>query len=200
MKNIQKNLKKLREEKGWTQEQLAEKLFVTKNCIANYEQGIRKMDNDMIHAIAELFNIEWQPKDKKDITVQTISFSDIAKNNNMSLSASDYINENIVTLRGEIKQGTKKKLREYSEENNKDFNETLNKALELFIEEENKKLYNKDTFKELIKENHLIENLIAEYKEKYLNLNENQILKKVFEEEVITKDYFLNEYKFILKK
>ena len=158
------------------------------------------MDNDMIHSIAELFNIEWQPKDKKDITVQIISFSDIAKNNNMSLLASDYINENIVTLRGEIKQGTKKKLREYSEENNKDFNETLNKALELFIEEENKKLYNKDTFKELIKENYLIEKLIAEYKEKYLNLNENQILKKVFEEEVITKDYFLNEYKFIFKK
>ena len=158
------------------------------------------MDNDMIHSIAELFNIEWQPKDKKDITVQTISFSDIAKNNNMSLLASDYINENIVTLRGEIKQGTKKKLREYSEENNIDFNKILNKALEFFIKEENKKLYNKDTFKELIKENYLIEKLIAEYKEKYLNLNENKILKKVFEEEVITKDYFLNEYKFILKK
>ena len=118
----------------------------------------------------------------------------------MSLLASDYINENIVTLRGEIKQGTKKKLREYSEENNIDFNKILNKALEFFIKEENKKLYNKDTFKELIKENYLIEKLIAEYKEKYLNLNENKILKKVFEEEVITKDYFLNEYKFILKK
>ena len=39
MSRIGKNIKKARSEKGYTQEQLAQKLSVTRNTISNYETG-----------------------------------------------------------------------------------------------------------------------------------------------------------------
>ena len=40
MSRIGKNIKKARAEKGYTQEQLAQKLSVTRNTISNYETGV----------------------------------------------------------------------------------------------------------------------------------------------------------------
>lgn len=51
-------LKKLREEKGLTQEQLAEKLNVSAGTIGNYEQGQRLPKDDMMWIkIAVFFNV-----------------------------------------------------------------------------------------------------------------------------------------------
>ena len=40
MRDIGKNIKQLREGKGMTQEALAERLFVTRQTVSNYETGV----------------------------------------------------------------------------------------------------------------------------------------------------------------
>ena len=56
MRDIGKNLKQLREQKGLTQDQLAEQLFVTRQTISNYENGRSRPDIDTLLKIAELLN------------------------------------------------------------------------------------------------------------------------------------------------
>ena len=53
MRDIGKNIKDLRQQKGMTQEELAEKLFVTRQTISNYEQGKTRPDVDMLILISE---------------------------------------------------------------------------------------------------------------------------------------------------
>ena len=48
MGRIGKNIKKARSEKGYTQEQLAQKLSVTRNTISNYETGHSNPDIEML--------------------------------------------------------------------------------------------------------------------------------------------------------
>jgi len=52
MNNIGKTIKKLREEKGITQEQLAEKLNVTRQAVSNWENGKTQPDIDTILKIS----------------------------------------------------------------------------------------------------------------------------------------------------
>ena len=40
MRDIGKNIRSLRMQKGMTQEQFAEKLFVTRQTVSNYETGV----------------------------------------------------------------------------------------------------------------------------------------------------------------
>lgn len=49
-----KRLKKKREQKGLTQEQLADKIFVTKQSIHNYEKGIRHFDYEKAVKLASV--------------------------------------------------------------------------------------------------------------------------------------------------
>ena len=53
MSRIGKNIKKARSEKGYTQEQLAQKLSVTRNTISNYETGHSNPDIEMLQLLAE---------------------------------------------------------------------------------------------------------------------------------------------------
>ena len=53
MRDIGKNIRKLRESKGLTQDQLAEKLFVTRQTVSNYETGRTRPDVDMIVSITD---------------------------------------------------------------------------------------------------------------------------------------------------
>ena len=53
MSRIGKNIKKARAEKGYTQEQLAQKLNVTRNTISNYETGHSNPDIEMLQMLAE---------------------------------------------------------------------------------------------------------------------------------------------------
>ena len=53
MRDIGKNVRDLRERSGLTQEALAEKLFVTRQTVSNYETGKTRPDLDMLIRIAE---------------------------------------------------------------------------------------------------------------------------------------------------
>ena len=57
MNKFKKELKRLREEKGLTQAQLARELGVSRSTIGNYEQGIREPDFESLEAIADYFNV-----------------------------------------------------------------------------------------------------------------------------------------------
>ncbi|MDE7098898.1 MAG: helix-turn-helix domain-containing protein, partial [Ruminococcus sp.] len=49
---------KLRTEANLTQEQLAEKLYITRELVSKWETGKRKPDYKMILKIAEIFNVK----------------------------------------------------------------------------------------------------------------------------------------------
>lgn len=53
MRDIGKNIKELRQLKNMTQDELAEKLFVTRQTISNYETGKSRPDIEMLTRIAE---------------------------------------------------------------------------------------------------------------------------------------------------
>ena len=54
MRDIGKNIKTLRIQKNLTQDELAEKLFVTRQTVSNYETGKSRPDIDMLMQIAEV--------------------------------------------------------------------------------------------------------------------------------------------------
>lgn len=58
MRDIGKNIRSLREQKGLTQEELGEKLFVTRQTISNYETGRSRPDVDMLVKIAEVLETD----------------------------------------------------------------------------------------------------------------------------------------------
>ena len=58
MRDIGKNIKALREEKKLSQEQLAERLFVTRQTVSNYETGRSRPDVDMLTRIAEVLDVD----------------------------------------------------------------------------------------------------------------------------------------------
>lgn len=49
-------LRQLRELNGWTQEELAKRLGVSRSKIGNYEQGTREPGFEDLEAIADIFN------------------------------------------------------------------------------------------------------------------------------------------------
>ena len=57
MNNIGKNIKKLRQEKGITQEQLAERLHVTRQAVSNWEIGKTQPDIETLTVLAEFFEV-----------------------------------------------------------------------------------------------------------------------------------------------
>ena len=57
MNNIRKTIKKLREEKNITQEQLAEKLNVTRQAVSNWEKGKTQPDIDTIIKISGILEV-----------------------------------------------------------------------------------------------------------------------------------------------
>ena len=58
MRDISKNIRDLRERNNLTQEELAAKLYVTRQTISNYENGKSRPDVDMIMKIAETLNVD----------------------------------------------------------------------------------------------------------------------------------------------
>lgn len=58
MRDIGKNIKTLRTGKNMTQDELAEKLFVTRQTVSNYETGRSRPDVDMLAKIAEVLETD----------------------------------------------------------------------------------------------------------------------------------------------
>ena len=55
--NFAENLRKLRRERGFTQEQLAEKMGVSFQTVSRWETGVVYPDIELIPEIADLFEI-----------------------------------------------------------------------------------------------------------------------------------------------
>ena len=75
MANVGKNIRILRTKKGMTQDELAEKLFVSRQTVSNYENGKSNPDIDMLMKIAEcldtdanalIYGIPVKPDTKKE--------------------------------------------------------------------------------------------------------------------------------------
>ena len=83
VRDIGKNIRQLREEAGLTQEELAEKLFVTRQTVSNYENGHTRPDLDMLMTIAEVLHADVThilygvptPPDKKRLIRQLVTGS-----------------------------------------------------------------------------------------------------------------------------
>ena len=58
MRDIAKNLKDARIERGITQEELAQRLFVTRQTVSNYELGRTRPDVDMLARISEILQTD----------------------------------------------------------------------------------------------------------------------------------------------
>lgn len=54
---IGNRIRKYRKERNWTQEQLAEKINVSKGRISNWEQGINRPDADILADICRALNV-----------------------------------------------------------------------------------------------------------------------------------------------
>ena len=58
MRDIGKNIRDLRQQSRLTQDELAERLFVTRQTISNYENGRTRPDVDQILRLAEVFGTD----------------------------------------------------------------------------------------------------------------------------------------------
>ena len=58
MQDIGKNIRRLRQSQNMTQDALAEALFVTRQTISNYENGVSRPDVEMLLRIAEVFGVD----------------------------------------------------------------------------------------------------------------------------------------------
>ena len=57
MNIVSSSIKKLREEKGMTQDELAEKLNVTRQAVSNWETGKTQPDIETLTRLAEIFDV-----------------------------------------------------------------------------------------------------------------------------------------------
>lgn len=58
MRDIGKNIRQLRVQKNMTQEEFAEKLYVTRQTVSNYENGRSRPDIDMLETIANVLETD----------------------------------------------------------------------------------------------------------------------------------------------
>ena len=56
-RSIGERIKELREEKAWTQLQLASRLRINRSRLANIERGHEKPSNAMLFALSDLFSV-----------------------------------------------------------------------------------------------------------------------------------------------
>ena len=57
MNKVSTTIKRLRQDKGLNQEQLAEQLYVTRQAVSNWETGKTQPDIETLTKIAEFFNV-----------------------------------------------------------------------------------------------------------------------------------------------
>ncbi|MBQ7294789.1 MAG: DUF2157 domain-containing protein [Clostridia bacterium] len=57
MAKISKNIKRLRNEKGFTQDALAEKLYITRQAVSNWENDRTQPDIEMLEKLSEVFEV-----------------------------------------------------------------------------------------------------------------------------------------------
>lgn len=84
LQNYGKTIKKLRIKEGWTQKELAKKLFKAQSTIGMWEQGRREPDYESLKAISALFKV----------SVDFIIGNNLSDNNlNLNTTTIDYLQE-----------------------------------------------------------------------------------------------------------
>ena len=71
---ISKTLKRLRSEKGITQEQLAEKLFISRQSVSSWENDRTQPDLEMLGRLSEIFEVSVEELvygQKRNVTLET---------------------------------------------------------------------------------------------------------------------------------
>ncbi len=58
MKHLHEKLKELRNERGYSQQKVAEALGITRSAYANYEQGLCEPSLDIFQKICQFYEIE----------------------------------------------------------------------------------------------------------------------------------------------
>lgn len=131
---LHRKFRELREKNGWTQGQVAEKIFVSEKTISSWECGHRRMDADAIESLSKLYRYELLPEDKQETSFASVSIMDIANDPLVSLSARDVLGRRKVTLRVDIPQRLKRVMREISETSSCSLDETIEKALDFYVD------------------------------------------------------------------
>ena len=57
MATFNERLRELRAQKGYSQQELADKIHVTKQTISQYERGVRKPDYESLMWLCDIFNV-----------------------------------------------------------------------------------------------------------------------------------------------
>lgn len=83
---ISTQIKKYRNAKGWSQEELAEKIYVTRQTISNWENGKSYPDIHNLLLLSSLFNVSLDQLIKGDIEImkKEINKEDVARFNKAS--------------------------------------------------------------------------------------------------------------------
>lgn len=80
MANLVERIKQLREQSKLSQQELADKLNVTKQAISQYERGIRKPDYETILSLCDLFNVSSDYLlGKTNMTLRMVTEEDLEK-------------------------------------------------------------------------------------------------------------------------
>ena len=101
--SIASQIKKLRNGRGWTQPQLADKLSVSKQTISNWETGIKVPRMGSLQKLADLFNVKIG-----EITNASIEYDDASilnKPSNIIYPLSDSLQRVRIPIIGEIACG-----------------------------------------------------------------------------------------------
>lgn len=88
------NLKKIRKEKGYTQEELATKVGVVRQTVSKWEKGLSVPDADILRKIAETLDTDIDILLGDEITVDIDNFNGF--NNNNSNKKKNINNNNVV--------------------------------------------------------------------------------------------------------
>ena len=86
MATYSERIKELRNQIGWSQLQLADKLGLSKQTISQYERGVRKPDQDNLIALCDIFNVSSDYLlGKADVTMRFLDREQLHKLNSESV-------------------------------------------------------------------------------------------------------------------
>ena len=82
MATFTERLRELRVQSNYSQQDLADKMGVTKQTISQYERGVRKPDMDTLTALCDIFNVSSDYlMGKSDVTVRLLNSDDLKRLN-----------------------------------------------------------------------------------------------------------------------
>ena len=97
MATFNERLRELRNQKGFSQQELADRTNQTKQAISQYERGVRKPDMEVLSALCDIFNVSMDYlTGKANVTIRFLDSKDLEKlsNGNHHIDAQDHYSLN----------------------------------------------------------------------------------------------------------